>query len=261
MPLERPTSNPRTRIERDARFNVRRVQRTVGEEIRNARQDVGVSLSRLAAEAGVSKGYLHQIESGDASPSVEVLARIAAALGGRIAVQYHPGTGPAIRDHLQAAIIEAFLAILHARWRRFLEVGVYRPVRGVIDLVLDEPEQGVLIASEAQSELRRLEQQVRWATAKADALAAGGSSELAGVVTQRRVSRLLLLRSTTATRELARLHPHILGAAYPATHEDALASLTGTRPWPGAAVLWVAATGRTARVLDRPPRGIHIGRA
>ena len=253
--------NPRSRIERDARSNHRVVTRAIGEEIRKARLDVGISLSRCATGANVAKGYLYRIEAGDAHPTIDVLARIAAALGGRISLHYQPGSGPALRDHLQAGMLEALLRLLHPRWRRFAEVGVYRPVRGVIDLVLDEPEEGVLIASEAQSQLRRLEQQFRWARAKADALAAGGASELSLAALKRNVSRLLLLRNTGANRELVRAHHELIAAAYPASHAAALAALTGKSPWPGPALIWAEATRAAARVLDRPPRGIYGGRA
>jgi len=87
-------------------------------------------------------------------------------------------------------MIEALFETLHERWCPAPEVSVFRPARGFIDLVLDahaEP----LIACEAQSELRRLGQQLRWSQAKADALAQARG---------RPVSHLLLLRSTRHTR-------------------------------------------------------------
>jgi hypothetical protein len=67
---------------------------------------------------------------------------------------------------------------------------VHRPVRGVIDLVLEDRDGPDTVAPELQSELRRVEQQVRWANQKADALA--------GLLGQqsRRVTRLLVLRNS-----------------------------------------------------------------
>ena len=64
---------------------------------------------------------------------------IAAALGCDLSVRMFPGTGPRIRDRIQVAMSEALLASLHPRWRAAPEVPVYRPVRGVIDLVLADP--------------------------------------------------------------------------------------------------------------------------
>ena len=52
----------------------------------------------------------------------------------------------------------------------FTEVAVHRPSRGWIDAVLHEPRERLVVASELQSELRRLEQMVRWQAAKADSL-------------------------------------------------------------------------------------------
>ena len=63
---------------------------------------------------------------------------IAAALGCDLSVRMFPGTGPRIRDRIQVAMSEALLASLHPRWRAQPEVPVYRPVRGVIDLVLTD---------------------------------------------------------------------------------------------------------------------------
>jgi hypothetical protein len=68
-------------------------------------------------------------------------------------------------------MIEALLAILHARWVRFPEIPIARPVRGSIDLVLGGPGQDLLIASEFESELRRVEQQLRRSQDKAAGLA------------------------------------------------------------------------------------------
>ena len=220
------------------------------------RLDFGYSKHQLAQAAGIAHSSYARIEAGDAVPGVELMARVAAALGGRLNFYLQQGTGPALRDHLQAAMIEALLAVLHARWRTGLEVNVYRPVRGTIDAVLDDRHAHVAIATESHSALLRIEQQVRWANAKADALAQARVDAGNPVI----VSRLLLLRSTRATRQVAALHADLLAAAYPARHEDAVASLTGRAPWPGAALVWCEVSQGGARLLDQPPAGIRVGR-
>ena len=93
---------------------------------------------------------------------------------------------------------EALIDILHPRWSPHPEVPVYRPVRGVIDLVLADPAARQVVASELQSQLRRIEQQIRWSVQKADALAALAEFEGA------RVSRLLVVRNTAASERRAR---------------------------------------------------------
>lgn len=139
---------------------------------------------------------------------------------------------------------------------------MHRPVHGVIDLVMHEPEERVFVAAEAQSELRRLEQQVRWGHEKAAALPSSDLVARLGEPDKRStVSTLLLLRSTRATRELASTFGQLLAAAYPAPMEAALDAVPGpSRPWPGAALVWVRVDANGTRILDRPPRGVEVGR-
>lgn len=220
------------------------------------REDAGLSMRTLARHAGISVSAQHDLEMGSTDTRIEVMARVAAALGGRLDLRIQPGTGPLLRDHLQVAMLQALLAVLHPRWKRGLEVAVYRPVRGVIDLVLDDAGAGTVIACEAQSELRRAELQIRWANGKADALAAARAE--AGI--PHPVSRLLLLRSTPATRTTVALAPDVFAAAYPSRTAEALAALTGTARWPGPAVIWCDAAGGIATIRDAPPRGVTLGR-
>jgi hypothetical protein len=151
-------------------------------------------------------------------------------------------------------MIEALLRILHPRWRPHLEVPILRPARGVIDAVLEATP--LLVAMEAQSDLRRLEAQIRWHTEKASGLPHTSLATGRDVV----VSRLLLLRSTRRTRELAREFEQSLRAAYPARTADAVAALTGQAPWPGPAIVWATIDGRSARLLERGPKGVTLGR-
>jgi transcriptional regulator with XRE-family HTH domain len=255
---------PRTKAQRQAEEIVRHSRRTVADDLRTARLDAGLSLRRLALIAGVSAGTVRGLEIDRAGPGLRVIARLAAALGMSLSVRLYPGTGPLIRDHLQAAMVRALLGILDDHWRTRLEVPVYRPVRGVIDVVLDDSTDGPIVACEAHSELRRLEQQLRWSRSKADALRlarAGlpdGSS--GSVETSRPVSRLLLLRSTARNRASVTEYADLVAAAYPARTADAFAALTRDSPWPGDALLWCRVEDGQATILDRPPRGITVGR-
>jgi hypothetical protein len=67
-------------------------------------------------------------------------------------------------------MVEKLLRCLDPRWKPQLEVPVKHPSRGVIDVVLTDRSSPVAVAAEVQSELRRLEQQIRWSTEKADGL-------------------------------------------------------------------------------------------
>ena len=164
--------------------------RALGAALRQMREDAGRSQATIARAAGVSTGHLCEIEAGDAEPSLLVLERIGMALGADLGVRYFANTGPRIRDHLQVATGEALLHELHRRWRATPEVPVYRPVHGVIDLVLEQVEGSTTVATEIHSQVRRVEQQIRWQVQKADAL--GLQPDQAG----RSVSRLLMLRNT-----------------------------------------------------------------
>ena len=240
-----------TTIERTGARRALRIHEEVASQVRRAREDAGLSLRHLARSAGVSHSSLLALERGSHDPTTEVLARVSAALGLDLSVRLYPNTGPLVRDHLQAAMIESLSRIIHERWRPTPEVAVQRPVRAFIDLVL-ETNAPPLVATEVQSELRRLEQQIRWSKAKADALA-----EARGQPT----SSLLLLRSTRRTRAVVAEFAATLRAAYPASVADTYASLIANGvPWPGAALMWCRVEQGQATILDRPPRVIDVGR-
>ncbi len=228
-------------------------------DLDRARRDAGISLRRLAEACGVSQPYLSQVFAGDREPSIAVLNAVASALGGDLSVRFYPTTGPAIHDRLQAPIVEELLRIANRSWDRSVEVAVFRPARGFIDLVLNREEPISFVAGEVQTRLDRLEQMIRWSQDKANSLP---SSELWRTVEGApRIDRLLVLRSTTAMREVARRFVDTLRTAYPAGTADAYRALTEPDvPWPGNAILWADVHGDVVRILDAPPRGIALGR-
>lgn len=224
----------------------------MGEDLRRLRFDAGVSLTTLAGLVGVDPSHLARIERGTSQPSLDLLERIAVALGADLGIRIFAGTGPRIHDRFQAPMLEALIKLLHRRWARELEVAAGRG-RGFVDAVLADRLTPAVVAVESQSEIRRFEQQVRWAADKAEAL----SDRYEG----RPVSRLLLLRSTVATRALARTYAESFRAAYPARTADVLEALTsGVRAWPGAGIVWVRLEAGEATVLRGPPRGVAVGR-
>lgn len=236
------------------------LRRSVGTQIQILRSDAGVSQRRLAIEASVDQGQLSRIERGLTEPSLAVLESIASVLGATVSIRLHPSTGPRIRDHVQDRIGEALLAELDSGWRRLLEVTVHRPARGTIDTVLSRPGSPV-VAVEIHSELRRLEQQIRWAADKAESLPSSAAwTFLEADAASPAISRLLVLRSTRANRELARTFQQTLGTAYPARTADAVRCLREPDvPWPGAAIIWADVAARGTRILDGPPRGVTLG--
>jgi transcriptional regulator with XRE-family HTH domain len=255
-----PHSQSRIRLEGNRRL--REVIRGLGVEMRRQREDQGVSQAAIARAAGLSPAHLCGIEAGTSPASVTTLARVAAALGARLDVRLVPQSGSPLRDHLQAAMVEAFMRGLSPVWGRHVELPVERPVRGVIDVVRVHRQRPLVLAVEVHSEIRRLEQQLRWAHEKARALA---NTDLVASIfepqTRPIVDPVLLLPSTRSTRELAREFEATLLAAYPARATDLLMSLeNGGVRWPGPGILWAQIDGRRGRILPHPPRGVRLGR-
>lgn len=228
------------------------------DDIDRHRRDAGISISALSRESGVSQAHVSQVLTGEREPSIAVLTALTGALGADLSIRVYPGAGPKLRDGIQARIVEELLRVVAPTWRRSVEVPVTRPARGFIDVVFDESEQSVVVATEVQSRIDRLEQQVRWAQDKAQSLP---SADLWRFLHEPTVSRLLVLRSTVANRDLARRFRSTLEAAYPSRTADVHRALvSGAAPWPGPGILWANVHGDTVRILDRPPRGVDLGR-
>jgi transcriptional regulator with XRE-family HTH domain len=254
--FNRTMSRAAIEAERRQRTRTEEVRRTLGTDLRRLRTDAGLPLAIVAEAAGVSRSHLNEIELGRADPSLPTLVRVTDVLGADLSVRAYPTTGPRIRDHLQAGIGEELVRIVHSQWRRLTEVPVYRPARGRIDVVLHRPL--LAIATEIHSQVRRMEQQLGWATLKAESLPSADFWRF--VDPEPEISRLLVLRSTHATRELAIRYEHTLRAAYPAAAGAAHAALVDAVPWPGPALLSAEVDGDHVRILDRPPRNVRLGR-
>ncbi|HEX5829164.1 MAG TPA: helix-turn-helix transcriptional regulator [Candidatus Limnocylindrales bacterium] len=203
---------------------VRRVDevlaRQIGGEIADLRADAGITRHGLATVAGVDAAFLGRIERGAARPSQETLVRIALALGADLRTHMYPNTGPALRDRFAAPMLELLLRERHPRWDAYPEMLVHRPSRGAIDLGLHDPRQRVFVASELQSELRRLEQLVRWHTAKVESLVSWEGWDRLGE--EPRVGRLLVVRRTRANRAIAAQFAAQLHQVFPAHPDDLL---------------------------------------
>lgn len=237
---------------------VRQARSAIGRDLSRLRQDAGLTQAAVARAAAVSPAHLCGIERGSIEASTRVLVAIADVLGADLSVRAYPTTGPRIRDHIQAAIAESMLRVIRPRWRPYVEVPVRHPARGFIDLVLAEATPPLCICTEIHSAMPRLEQALRWAQDKAASVA---SADLwRGLPPETEVSRLLVLRSTSATRDLARRYREIIAAAYPARSVDVFEAIAGKAAWPGPGILWARVEGGRVELLRRPPRGVALGR-
>jgi transcriptional regulator with XRE-family HTH domain len=249
-----------TLVRRAADRRALEIRRSLGEALRRLREDAGLSQAAVAHAAGLHASYVRLVEAGERAAAHETLAAIASVLGAELSVRVYPTTGPRLHDRTQAPMVECLLRDLHARWIPSPEVVVSRPARGVVDLVLGEPDERLLVAGEFNSQMQRLEQQVRWHREKEVSLPSSDLWGFASAGGPARTSRLLVLRSTQALRELANTFEATLHAAYPARTEDVLEALTGTAPWPGAGIAWMWVAGREVRLMEGPPRGVRLGR-
>lgn len=250
-----------TELQRHVRQRQEDFRRALADEIRRVVESEGVSLRAVARAVGVDSSQLSRVLRGKEGISHEALVAVATALGHDVSLRLFESSGPRIRDRLQARMIEALLRITHRRWLPHLEVGVYRPIRGVIDLVLQDRTTGDLIAAESHSQLRSVELLMRRAGEKADALPSATGYPWSREPIVPGIGRLLLLRSTSATHELVRTLPATFRAAYPDSTVAAVDALrTGRRPWPGSAVVWVRIDGAATRVLEGTPRAVRLGR-
>lgn len=229
-----------------------RLRQAIAAQILEMRLEAGATLRNLAAATAVDSGHLSRIERGLAAPSIDALVAIAAVLGADVGVRLFPNVGPRLRDHLQAPIVEAVVRRLGNDSHGTPEYPVPK-ARGVIDLLVRNRRSSFAIACEVHSQLRSVDLVLRRLHEKTLAL-----EDEAGY---RQTSSLLVVRSTTRTRELVRLHQATFAAAFPGRCRDAVAALAGdTDAWSGPTLLWARLDGGRAEILDSPPRGVPVGR-
>ena len=250
-----------TRLQREARYREVETRRAIGKALRGLREDASLTKSAVAAAAGIDRTFLGRVERGERASSLGVLTAVATVLGADLSLRVFSTAGPRIHDRFQAPMGEALARVVHARWTVDPEVPVTHPARGVIDVVLTDRIARTVVATELQSEIRRLEAQVRWHREKELSLASADLWPLVAAAGPPATSRLLVVRSTRATREIADRFEETLEAAYPARTRDVIAALrSGDAPWPAPGIVWMRVEGGRAELLDGPPRGVRLGR-
>jgi transcriptional regulator with XRE-family HTH domain len=249
-----------TKLQREARRRTTDVRVAVGRSLRDLREDANLTRAAVAEAAGIDASFVGRIESGERPASLATLVAIATVLGAELSVRPWPTPGPRLRDRIQAAAIERVVRSLHPRWIGVPEVPVYRPARGVVDLVIHDHPATVAIEGEMHSRLLRLEEQVRRHREKEESLGSSGLWRGLAGAHELATSRLLILRSTRELRDLANAFASTLAAAYPARARDAIDALVSGSDWPGAAVVWVRVEAGSAELLEGSPRGVRLGR-
>ena len=239
------------------------MRRRVGLDIRRLRIDAGLSVRTLATASGIDHGFLARIEAGSVEASYAVLVAIGEVLGADLSVRLYPTTGPRIHDRIQAPIVEALfkrpspaLAATRRGWRDptgtrvrrcRARVAAGRPRRRDRGRVIDPAPRAAAPMGPGQGGLA--------------AVVGGVGPDGAG----RRASTCYL---TPADRQIDTIDPgHRAGVRgnarvrVPVRTADVHAALTtADAPWPGPGIVWADVEGGRARILERPPRGVGVGR-
>jgi transcriptional regulator with XRE-family HTH domain len=205
------------------------LRRRYGAELRIARTSAGLPQRELARLADVSPSEVGQVERAEIEPSLDVMARLAAAAGGELVVRIYPGDGIRLRDSGQLAVAELIGAQAHHRWRRRYEVPVGRPPdRRAGDMVLEQPIEVALL--EIETVLTDFQAQHRGAQLKRASLA-----ELLG-----RPVRLVIVQLDTArNRAVVNAHADLIREALPKRSRQVWQAIRSGEPIAGDGLLWI----------------------
>lgn len=78
--------------EHAAAYEEARAALLLGQMVHDRRTELGMTQAELAARAGMTQPQLSRLESGGATPTVPLLARLAAALNADLDIRFRPRT-------------------------------------------------------------------------------------------------------------------------------------------------------------------------
>lgn len=200
--------------------------------VRTYRARLGHTQAQVGAAAGVNRGYIAAIESGRANPSLDVVERIAHALGLVIEADFRPPSIFGPRDQVDA---------LHGRClgqaeRRLRALGletageveiVHPRSHGWIDLLAFDPRTRILIIIEVKTwldDLGAVERQLGWYERSAF-----DAARRLGWTPERSMPWLLMLATTAADR-FVREYRDTLAITFPMRAREMLAIASGRAP-------------------------------
>ncbi len=215
----RATSATTSRHRQSRKRLARELKRALGRDLTRIRLDAGASHGTIAALAGIDRSHYSHIEAGTANPTLETLAAIAVALGGgylRSGLSRdgssldRPASGPHGRDSPSGA-----LGGLAAACR-----GARLPTRPRCDRRGPRSDDQMACWSRPRRILSSVDSSNRsdGRPPKPPRL----DPRIGRIGPMPDLSRLLILRSTASTREIARMFESTLRAAYPARTADAV---------------------------------------
>jgi transcriptional regulator with XRE-family HTH domain len=205
------------------------LRRWIGRDLKILRVASGQTQRAIGTRSGVSQAYASEIERGTGKASLETLATVAEAVGGRLVLRVIPGDGVSLRDSGQLAIVQAIIAECHPRWAHTIEMPIGTPpdLRAA-DLVSRLPEEVDMIEVERawidhQAQYRPLQ-------LKREALA-----ERLG----RPVNLIVALVDSERTRRALSGLDHILDQTLPVPSRRIWASLRSGTLIGGDGILWI----------------------
>lgn len=143
---------------------------TLARACRDGRQALGLSQSAVAAKVGVARSYIAAIERGQANPSLDVIIRLARALG--LELELALRSPVIVGDRRQRDAVHARCSgyvdrrLQGAGWETAREVAIVDGRwRGWIDLLAFDPRTGTLLVIEIKTaidDVGALERQVDW---------------------------------------------------------------------------------------------------
>ena len=214
------------------RQNSREIAARFGRDLRTARMVAGLRQREVGSRAGVSQSVVSRVERGVSVPNLDLMARLAAAVGCRLSCKLFPAEGPSVREGGQLHLIEAVRRQLHPSWRVTLEAPVgIGDDRRAADMLIENRLETAL--GEFESNLYDVQGQVRPAQLKRAALV-----ERLG----RPVRLLLVIADTEVNRRAEGNHRDLLSAAFPVRGRRAWAALRSGEPLGGDTLVWVRRT-------------------
>ncbi|HJP70736.1 MAG TPA: helix-turn-helix transcriptional regulator [Candidatus Limnocylindria bacterium] len=219
------------------------LRRWVGNDIKLLRLSSGQTQRQISARAGIAQSFESAIERGIQPASMEVLASLAAAGGGRLVVRVSPGDGISLRDSGQLEVVQLIAGECHRRWRKTVERAVGRPPdRRAADLVVEIAEEVDMIEVERawvdhQAQYRPLQ-------LKRQALA----EELG-----RRVNLIIGLLDTDRSRSAMAGYEAVIRDTLPVSSRRIWSSLRSGEPIGGDGILWI----RPSLIRSRRERQAH----
>lgn len=190
---------------------------TLARAARDGRLALGLSQRALAIKVGVARSYIAAIERGRANPSLDIIVRLATALGLEIDLDLRPPI--IVGDRRQRDAVHARCSgyvdrrLRAAGWETAREVAIVDGRwRGWIDLLAFDPRTGTLIVIEIKTvidDLGALERQLGWyeRTARRAALDRGWRP--------RRIVTWLLVLSTEQNEQAMTQNRDVFERAFP----------------------------------------------